>query len=276
VDAVKVNLELSENDVYKIAEGKNDFRFRYKKVFQNGILIDKLFLEYREINTSYGTFTNRKHALTLISPESLNKQSIGYFVYCISEKLKCNYISNEFYGDESSATEESFGDSGLEPETAFSFRHNKAYLQKVEKEEIQADFEEWKEDLIGACQKESIYLVFNTFDQEQYKNSFIHFTYFKRKKEGEEEYCFSNLVKVEAFKIAIIQKAEEKFERKLNITENGNFQGMRENNIIQFISEIIERDVLLINICQDYIINEKLFSMAALMSDAIKEELLGV
>ena len=276
VDAVKVNLELSENDVYKIAEGKNEFRFRYKKVIQNGSVTDKLFLEYREINASYGTFTNRKNKITLVSPESLNKQSVGYFVYCIAEKLKCNYISNEFFGDESSASEESFGDSGLEPETAFSFRHNKAYAHNAV-DQVPDDFNEWKEDLILAAHKNSIFLIFNIYEQELHKNAFMHLTYFKRKSiEGANENTFSDLDKIENFKLALIAKSEEKFERKLSISENGNFQGIRENNILLYVNETVGSDTLLINISQDYIINEKLFSTAAIMADSIKEELLGL
>ena len=275
VDAVKVNLELAEEDIYKIAEGRNEFRFRYKKVLSNGILTDKLFLEYREIDNEYGTFTNRKHHITLISPESLNNQSIGYLVYCISEKLKCNYISNEFFGDEASVLEESFGDKGLEPETAFNFRHNKAYLQKTE-DPVPHAFLEWMEDLKKIKSNKSIYIIFNTFEQEIESGAFIHLTYFKRNKGGIDEYSFADQEKIEAFRTSLIQKGESKFNRRLKVTANGNQLGVRENNIVLYTHEVIEVETLLIQIHQDYILNEKLFSLAAIVADAIKEDLIGL
>lgn len=271
VDAVKINLELSENDVYKIAEGKNDFRFRNRKIFQNGKLIDKLYLEYRVINASYGTFNNKNHKLTLVSPESLNKQSIGYLTYCISEKLNCNYISNEYFGDESSATEESFGDSGLEPETAFCFRHNISYIEKYENT-IPIDFIDWKNDLKIARLDSNVFIVLNTFDKDQNKTSSAHFTYLKNMKINEKaEYTFKNLDKVEKLKEAIIVNSKAKFGLDFTISENDNFNAIAENNILLYINQNLDAEVLLINICQDYIDNEYLFPMAAILADSFRD-----
>jgi voltage-gated potassium channel len=273
VDAVKVNLELSENDVYKIAEGKNEFRFRYKKVIQNGLVTDKLFLEYREINTNYGTLTNRNSNLTLVSPESLNKQSIGYFVYCIAEKLKCNYISNEFFGDESTASEESFGDSGLELETAFSFRHNKAYLKDYT-DAVPEDFMEWKADLLKIKQENSIYLIFNTFEHDS-KNAVMSLSYLKGKhRNPSEDYTFKDAKKIDSFKKALIKNTEEKYGLSPVILENVSSYGVKDNNILLYINEDVDTDVMLINICQDYIVGEKIFPFAAMMADSIKEGLM--
>lgn len=276
VDAVKLNLELSEHDVYKIAEGKNNFRFRSRKIIQNGILIDKLYLEYRVMNTSYGTFSNKKHKLTLVSPESLKKQSIGYLTYCIAEKLKCNYISNEFFGDESSATEESFGDSGLEPDTAFCFRHNKAYFKKSEVSAPE-DFDDWLNDLHEAKQHSNVFIILNTFDREQNKSSSVHFTYFNKMEIGNNvgKYTYTDLDKIARLKKSLEEKSLEKFGANFTISENNNFQTIRENNILLYINEILATDVLLINICQDYILNENLFPMAAILADSFKETLLG-
>ncbi len=273
VDAVKVNLELSENDVYKIAEGKNEFRFRYKKVIQNGLIVDKLFLEFREINTDYGTLTNRNSTLTLISPDSLNKQSIGYFVYCVAEKLKCNYISNEFFGDESTATEESFGDIGLEPETAFCFRHNKAY-KKDSNFPVPDDFIQWKNDLVRIRKKNSIYLVFNTFEKTS-KHAAVSISYLKGKSKNiNDDRTFKDENKIKVFKSALVKNTEEKYGLSPVILENVEAYGVRDNNILLYINEELEVDVILINIFQDYVFNEKLFSFAAIMADSIKEGLL--
>lgn len=274
LEAVKVNLELSEDDIYKIAEGKNEFRFRIMKIMNNGVLSDKLFLEYRETNTEYGTLTERKGKIIVVSPESLNKQGIGYFAYCLSEKLKSSYISNEFYGDEAIPTEECFGDKGLELENAFNFRHNKAYFQKTE-EEIPDGFFLWQEHLQKLNQPKALFLVFNTFDANN--GSFVHLTYFKKRNSETQldEFTFQNHEKLNDFKTTLISKATEKYKKTIQVTDNGNFQSIRENNIIQYISENLLAEAILININKEYVMKENLFVLVGLMADAIKEELIG-
>ncbi|TAH28203.1 MAG: ion transporter [Cytophagales bacterium] len=275
LEAVKVNLELAENDIYKIAEGKNEFRFRILKNAVNGNITEKLYLEYREIDTEYGTFTERKSKLNLVSPESLNKQGIGYFVYCVSEKLRSNYISNEFYGDEADANEEDFGDKGLELENAFNFRHNKAYFQKID-DPIPDGFLLWKEHLQKLKQKNSIYLVFNTFEGNDSK--FIHLTYFKKINpvDKSEEYTISNLEKVTNFKNSLEEKVFNKYQVKYDVTENGNFMSIRENNILTYISDELRCETLLININQGFLAKKRLFGLVGIISDTIKEELIGI
>lgn len=275
LEAVKVNLELAENDIYKIAEGKNEFRFRILKNAVNGNITEKLYLEYREIDTEYGTFTERKSKLNLVSPESLNKQGIGYFVYCLSEKLRSNYISNEFYGDEADANEEDFGDKGLELENAFNFRHNKAYFQKID-DPIPDGFLLWKEHLQKLKQKNSIYLIFNTFEGNDSK--FIHLTYFKKINpvDKSEEYTISNLEKVTNFKNSLEEKVFNKYQVKYDVTENGNYMSIRENNILTYISDELQCETLLININQGFLAKKRLFGLVGIISDAIKEELIGI
>ncbi|MBC7389636.1 MAG: ion transporter [Opitutaceae bacterium] len=277
VDSVKVNLELLEEDMYKIAEGNNEFRFRYKKVMNHGRIVDKLFLEYREINTKYGTFTNRNHRLVMVSPDSLSKQSIGYFAYCMSEKLKCNYISNEFFGDEAEVIEESFGDKGVDPRGAFNFRHNKAYLQKVE-DEVPSAFYQWQNDLEKLKSEKSIYLVFSTFESESQDIGYVHLTYLKRKnlKTDTLEYSYSEAEKLEEFTTGLAQKAKSKWGKDVKVTQNGNAFSIKENNIILYINETIKADVMVININKEFLLNEKLFSLVAIMSESIKEELIGL
>ncbi len=274
LEAVKVNLELSEDDIYKIAEGKNEFRFRIMKILNNGIMMDKLFLEYRETNTDYGTFTQRKSNIIIVSPESLNKQGIGYFAYCLSEKLRANYISNEFYGDEAIPNEEDFGDKGLELENAFNFRHNKAYFQKTE-DLIPDGFYLWQEHLKKFLSPNALYLVFNTFDAAN--GSFVHLTYFKKRNSQTQtdEYTYDNAEHLQNFKEILISKANEKYQKQVKVTENGNFQSIRENNILQFISDNLQAQVLLININTEFVMKENLFVLVGLMADAIKEELIG-
>ncbi len=273
VDAVKVNLELSEADVYKIAEGKNEFRFRYKKVIQNGIVVDKLFLEYREINTDYGTFTYRNAFITLVSSESLKKQSIGYFTYCIAEKLKCNYISNEFFGDESTATEESFGDSGLEEETAFSFRQNNAYLDSF-KGDVPDDFIEWKQHLNKASKKDGIFILFNTFEKSDDSNAMINLYYLKNRSNKIETYTFENTRKLNAFKHALIKNTEQRYNFTPIISENESWIAIKDNNLLHYIHNKLESNVLIVKILQDHITSDKIFSYAAIVADSIKEGLI--
>ncbi len=277
VDAVKVNLELPEEDLYKIAEGNNEFRFRYKKVISSGRIVDKLFLEFREINTKYGHFSNRNSRLTLVSPDSLSKQSIGYFVYCLAEKMKCSSISNEFFGDEAETWEESFGDKGLDPEAAFNFRHNKAYVQK-NAEEVPSAFYVWLEDLERLRTEQAIYLVFTSFESEKQEVGFIHLTYLKRKnlRNDELELSYSSPENLANFSRSLEQKAEQKWGKKLIITHNGAFASIKENNIILYIHEVLQADVIVVNIYKEYLLNEKLFSLTAIMSEAIKEELVGL
>ncbi len=277
MDAVKVNLELSEVDLYKIAEGNNEFRFRYKKVIVHGRVVDKLFMEYREINTRYGYFGNKNSKLTLVSPDSLTKQSIGYFVYCLAEKMKCNFISNEFFGDEAEVLEESFGDKGLDQECAYNFRNNKAYIQKTD-EEVPDVFFDWMKDLerikAGA---NSMYLVFTTYENEHKDVGFVHLTYLKRKnlKTDTLDLSFSYPEKLHAFSSALEQKAEAKWNKPFAVSHNGNFSSVKENNILLYVHEKIEVDVLIVNIHKEYLLNEKLFSLTAIMAEAIKEELVG-
>ncbi len=277
MDAVKVNLELGEEDLYKIAEGNNEFRFRFKKVIVHGRVVDKLFMEFREINTKYGTFVNRSSRLTLVSPDSLSKQSIGYFVYCLAEKMKCNYVSNEFFGDEAETWEESFGDKGLDQDAAFNFRHNKAYLQKTE-EEVPIPFLHWLQDLEHVRLDNSIYLVFTSFESDASNVGFIHLTYLKRKnmKTEEEELSYSSPQNILDFASALEAKANNKWDKKLQITHNGTFSSIRENNILIYLHEKIQADVLVVNINKEFLLNEKLFSLTAVMAEAIKEELVGL
>lgn len=277
VDAVKVNLELPEEDLYKVAEGNNEFRFRYKKVVSSGRIVDKLFLEFREINTRYGTFSNRSHRLSLVSPDSLSKQSIGYFVYCLAEKMKCNYISNEFFGDEAEVGEESFGDKGLDQDAAFNFRHNKAYLQRIE-DEVPTAFYMWMEHLKSLKTEGSIYLVFTVLESDVRDSHFIHLTYLKRKdlKTDTELLSYSAPERAESFARSLEAKAESKWGKALPVTQNGNFATVRENNILLFLHEKVETDVMVVNIHKEYLLNEKLFSLVAIMAEAIKEELVGL
>ncbi len=167
--------------------------------------------------------------------------------------------------------EESFGDSGLEEDTAFSFRHNKAYLSNA-KGDVPDDFIEWKEDLHAALKKESIYLIFNTYEKEENGKSAIHLNYLKAEKKG--EYTFDDIKKVETFKNLLINYTEQKFGTRPTISENASTFGVKNNNILLYIYEEIGADVILINILQDYIINEKIFSFAAIMADSIKESFL--
>ena len=277
VDSVKVNLELLEEDMYKIAEGNNEFRFRYKRVINHGRITDKLFLEYREINTKYGTITNRNHRLTFVSPDSLSRQSIGYFAYCLAEKLKCNYISNEFFGDEAEVMEESFGDKGVDPRSSFNFRHNKTYIQKVE-EDVPTAFYQWLNDLERLKTEKSIYIVFSTFETDSHDIGYVHLTYLKRKnhKTDSLEFSFEEVERLDEFSNVLAQKAKSKWGKEVNVTSNGNAFTIKENNILLYINETINSDVLIININKEFLLNEKLFSLAAIMSEAIKEELIGL
>jgi voltage-gated potassium channel len=277
VDAVKVNLELSEEDLYKIAEGNNEFRFRYKRVVIYGRTVDKLFIEYRSINTLYGYYCNKNHRLTLVSPDSLSKQSIGYFVYCLSEKLKCNYISNEFFGDEAEVHEESFGDKGLTKDAAFNFRHNNAYFRKTNHEEPHA-FALWKQDLERMKTNNSLFLVFTSYEKEDNDIGFVHLTYLKNKaqNENEMELSYPHTERVNAFAHALENKAEAKWGKKMLVSQNGDFATVNEYNILLYLHDKVGVDVLVINIYKEYLLNEKLFSCIAIMAESIKEDLVGI
>lgn len=274
LEAVKVSLELTEQDIYSIAEGKNEFRLRIKKMHSHGAHFDKVFLEYREINTDYGTFTERKSPLVLVSPESLNRQGIGYFVYCLSEKLKCSYISNEFYGDEAETLEESFGDKGLEQENAFNFRHNKAYFEKTT-DPVPDDFYLWVKHLNKLKGEASLYLVFNSIENDS--DRFVHLNYYKKIIVGKaEEFTVKDPTKVEKFIATIEANVEYKFGSHLKVTTNKNLKKISGNNIIEYINETMGCDVILIEINKNYLMNEKLFKLVALLADSIKEELIGI
>ncbi|MDX2195874.1 MAG: ion transporter [Cytophagales bacterium] len=275
IDAVKMNLELAEQDIYKIAEGKNEFRFRNARIMQNGILVDKLFLEYREINTGYGTLTERNSEIVIVSPESLNKQGIGYFAYCISEKLKANYISNEFYGDEPELTEENFGDKGLELEIAYNFRNNKSYLGKAD-DNVPADFEDWIADLEKLKKNNNTFIVFNSFDYPNEYNSVVHFITFKSAKNGVEEHTYDDMDDVYSCVENLKDKLHAKFGRPLDVSINGNFQNILHNNIMTYLHDTLQADVIFIYIFKDYLMHENLFKMAGTLSDAIKEDIIGV
>lgn len=269
VEAVKVNLELSENDVYKIAEGKNEYRFRFKKVFQNGQWADKLFMEYREINANYGTITNRNSVISLVSPDSLKKQSIGYFTYCISEKLKCNYMSNEFFGDESTALEESFGDSGLEEETAFSFIQNGAYLENY-RGDVPEDFLEWKDDLKKLNKKSSIFLLFDTFEKQDEFSPLIQLYYLR----GDNVATYDDLEKANNFKEALIANTNQKFGFSPIISENASSNLINNSHILHYIHDELEANVILVKIVQDQISSDRIFALAAAVSDSIRQTLI--
>jgi voltage-gated potassium channel len=277
VDAVKVNLELSEEDIYKVAEGNNEFRFRYKKVISYGRIVEKLFMEYRDINTRYGTFSNRNSRLSLVSPDSLSRQSIGYFVYCLAEKMKCNYISNEFFGDEAETFEESFGDKGLDQNGAFNFRHNKTYIQKTD-EEVPKEFLQWMYDLKELSITNGIFLVFTTIESDAHQHGFIHLTYQKRPTQQPEasDFCYANTEMVANFGRSLESKAEQKWNKKLTVTHNGSFASVRENNILLYVNNQLGMDVMVVSILKDYLLNEKLFSLTAIMAESIKEELVGL
>ena len=77
------------------------------------------------------------------------------------------------------------------------------------------------------------------------------------------------------FALALEQKAEAKWHKEFSVTHNGSFASVKDNNILLFIHEKIQADVLVVNIHKEYLLNEKLFSLTAIMAEAIKEELVG-
>ena len=123
----------------------------------------------------------------------------------------------------------------------------------------------------------SIYLVFTSYENEHKDVGFVHLTYLKRKnlKTDTLDFSFAEPEKLEVFADALKQKAESKWGKEFNVTHNGSFSSIKENNILLYIHEKIETDVLVVNIHKEYLLNEKLFSLTAIMAEAIKEELVG-
>ena len=274
VEAIKINLELNEQDLYKVAEGKNEFRFRLKKVMQNGIMTDKIYLEYNDINTTYGTLKNKKDTLSIVSTESLNKQSIGYFSYLLHEKLKCNIISNEFYGDETDIWDESFGDKGLELETQVNFKNNKGYLFNLDNSP--ADFEIWKSHLSTLADTSNTFI--SLYSAELPSNTLASILTLKRKniKTKELEYGYSDDARLLRFIDSIERKSELYLNKMMAIQLNDGRFNARDNNLLIYLSEKLETETILIFINEQYIEEDKVFKSAAIFSEAIKEELEGL
>lgn len=280
VEAIKMELEMAEQDIYKIAEGKNEFRFRSKPQYTNGVVTNKLYLEFREVNTAYGTHTKRDSSLVLVSPQSLNKPSIGYFAYCIAEKVKASFVSNEFFEEEEPATEESFGNIGLEPENVFSFSHNKAYLQIVDYA-IPDAFVEWMEHLEKLATPQRIFIVFDTHERASAPSGglgALHLTYIKRRHAatGEEEYLMHDVETIKKFIHAVQIKSKEKFGNELSVTQNTAIHSVKSHNILQYVHEKLQSNVFLLSMDLEWISGEKLFKTASIVSEALKEEIMGV
>ncbi len=250
IDAIKLELELAEEEIYKIAEGKNEFRFRNKRVLEDGHLFDKTFLEYRFINTAYGTFTSRPNKIALISIESLHKPSIGYFTYCLAESLKASYMSNEFYEPANEAIDESFGNTGLDKSAVFDFGQHSAYYDTAIM--MPKGFVEWKQHLKKLKDKgTNTFILMDTQSLIEYNFELSFFTNSS-----------------EAFSLGFEPSIEE-------LKRFGGVNQLLEkhydpNSIIQFIIETIGADVVSLQIKEELLLNEKLFKTASVLANALK------
>jgi voltage-gated potassium channel len=267
MEAIKLNLEISENDIYKIAEGKNEFRFRNKRVVKNSMIAHKLYVEYREMNSVYGILTDRNARITLISPESLKKESVGYFTYCIAEKLKANYMTNEFYGEEPAITEESFGDSELEEEMAISFQHNEGY-QDVFQGDLHSDFIKWRNDLKNVKQKGSLYIIFTTFSKFDFPDTTFKL-YFLKEGHPQTIYSLQDPTKAEALKQLLIQNTLEKLNYTPVVKMNPSSRYAHNQSMLSYIFDKVGAEVIVFQILEDCINENKIFTYASIVSDAI-------
>ncbi|MCS6824100.1 MAG: ion transporter [Cytophagaceae bacterium] len=157
IEAIRVALEISDEEIIKLAEGKNDFRYRRLLVFENGTINRKLCLEYRICNTEYGIYNRRPSDICIVCPESYSKQSIGYLSYCVAEMLKCSHISNEFYGEEAEITNETFNDKGIDHDATCNFTINKEYL--TETSAVPIAFISWKNHLKSLAEKKVTFFI---------------------------------------------------------------------------------------------------------------------
>lgn len=254
IDSIKLELELAEEEIYKIAEGKNEFRFRNKRVKENNQLFDKTFLEYRFINTTYGTFTLRKHDLVFVSIESLHKPSIGYFTYCIAQRLGASYMSNEFFEPAIDAIDESFGNTGLDKSAVFDFAQHDAYYDST----ILAPkgFVEWKQHLKKLHEKGS--KTFILLDTLPALSNEIDIQ-FKDYSQDANQVDIKSIVSI--YKELFI--IEPKVHLSIETTYNN-------SSIIQFIKESIGARVICINVNEELLLNEKLFKTAACLVSGLE------
>lgn len=195
IEAIKVSLEISDEELIKLAEGKNEFSYRRILLPINGNLIPKFCLEFRECNTTYGIFHKKDSPYFIISPESHNKQSIGYLSYCISEMLRCSHISNEFFADEAVFSDETFGDKGVDRSGTFNFSVNNNYLLETDKVSPKP-FTHWKNNIFETCNTKKINIIFDSHIESETTNYKIN-VFFTSKRNNNNAGLFINNLNTE-------------------------------------------------------------------------------
>lgn len=137
-------------------------------------------------NSIYGTFSNRKSNITVISSSSAIQQYLGHFTYAISEYLNANYISSE-------RVSKTVGN----PKYKYNLNSNPLYISGEKSDNIY--FEQFKKDMLDCVQEKStvIYFLCSTS-----KNGSFHVLNGGEK--GDEEFTqtestFSDVNKLEKF-----------------------------------------------------------------------------
>jgi hypothetical protein len=122
INSIEVKLNISKQDVIELVRCNKNLRLRAKALSGDHKVIDSTYVEYFEINTTYGSkIINPYSLLTIVSPDSHCEQSVGYFTYCLSMLLESNYITNELFGDAIYSWNETFHNDGLAIDEKYIF-----------------------------------------------------------------------------------------------------------------------------------------------------------
>ncbi|MBM3186439.1 MAG: ion transporter [Bacteroidetes bacterium] len=275
VEAVEVKLNISKSELIKIIRSNNQFRLRSKALFGDHSVIDSTFVEFFDVNTSYGYNSNINSDLTILSTDSFGEQSIGYFTYCLSKKLNANFLSNEFYGDSIYVWNEEFhNDDLLSGERGFQFKSSKAYFNQNKNENpigVPPAFFDFKNDLKNTIKPGSYCFLIRATSSKR-KNAF-HIIYGGKKGQTKieiENSTFRDFDKLEGFISELKQQIEENFiDKNYLVTTHEEF-GTTSDNVINYIHETCECNVIQVMINIDLIAYET-FQTVKLLSDTIEK-----
>ncbi len=279
LQAVEVKLNISKSELIKIIRSNNQFRLRSKALFGDHSLIDSTFVEYFDVNTSYGFKSDNNSKITIVSTDSFGEQSVGYFAYCLSKKLNSNFLSNEFYGDSIYVWNEEFhNDDVLGGERGFQFKSNQAYFNQINDEILigtPSAFFDFKNDLKNTIQAGSYCFLIRASSSKR-KNAF-HIIYGGQKGQTQikiENSTFEDFNKLEAFISELKHQIEDIFiDREYLVTTHEEF-GTSSDNVINYISEACECNVIQIMVNINLIAFDT-FKTVKLLSHSIEKSIIS-
>ena len=139
VSSAEFKLTLNRSDLINIADKGKGIKL---STLNNNEVIQSF-----DENSIYGTYSNRKSNITIISSSSATQQYLGHFTYAISEYLNANYISSEHVSK-----------SVWDPKYKYGLYSNPSYLSEEKSENIY--FEQFKKDILESTQQKSTVIYF--------------------------------------------------------------------------------------------------------------------